>query len=582
MKHLPFTLLLLFSTAMSLSAQDVIAKQSHGRTTFYYITAPYTHYVLQPILDSTQTGDTLYLPAANFQLGGTLYIKSGVVLVGAGADPDSTVLTHFDNANSAQITFQSGCSNAEVHGIDFENQVYLSMNANDVTSGIKFYRCRMAYLVATSSNAFNHVSNLSFKGCVIDYLDLAGASTVIVDGSYVHIIEGAVSSTIFSNNIIAGGSGFGSSSPNQGVLYKNNVILFNTNGALNVNEHSSFTNNAWVLNVGGSLTFGTNIISQNQNPYWTSLSSIFAYWYNPTDYATFSFVDDLHIINPVADTLGIGHTQVGIYGAQYKWKDGMVPFNPHWISLNVASNTVNGLLGLSLGASGQDPNISLIKAMRYWSDRANPPADMQYVNFTPARVINYNSFIDFCSSSYSGTTNFYYQLQDNLGNWSVVTSAQPYIATGAPSSVTIYDNGTGLQSDAPYGNQWHLNGVIIPGATGQYYTPTQNGSYTSVVTNSCGSATSNAIVYTVSGITEVAPDAISLYPNPNNGSFTVKLNDVSASYELTITNTLGETVLSQPITMKETQISLNAPAGLYLATLRNGSHSFFQKIIINH
>ena len=582
MKHLPLTLLFLISTAMSLSAQDVIAKQSHGQTTFYYITAPYTRFVLQPILDSTQTGDTLYLPAANFSLGGNLYIKSGVVIVGAGADPDSTVLTHFDNASSAEIIFQNGSSNAEMHGIDFENQIFLSVNVNDVTSGIKFYRCRMAYLVATNSNAFNHITNLSFKGCVMDYLDLAGASTVIVDASYVHTIEGAVSGTVFSNNIIAGGSGFGSSSPNQGVVYKNNVILFNTNSPLNVNEHSSFTNNAWVLNVGGSLTFGINIISQNQNPYWTSLSAIFAYWYNPTDYATFSFVDDLHIINPVADTLGVGHTQVGIYGAQYQWKDGMVPFNPHWISLNVASNTNNGLLGISIGASAQDPNISLIKRVRFWSDRTNPPADMQYINFTPQRVINYDSFIDFCSSSYSGTTNFYYQLQDNLGNWSVVTSAQPYIATGAPSSVTIYDNGTGLQSDAAYGNQWYLNGAIIPGATGQFYTPIQNGSYTSVVTNNCGSATSNALTYTVSGITEVTPDAIKLYPNPNNGTFKLLLNDISVPSELTITNTLGETIFSQPITMKETPISLTTTSGLYFATLRNGSHSFFQKIIITH
>ncbi len=578
MKCIFLTIILSLSTAMSLSAQDVIAKQSHGQTRFYYITAPYTRYVLQPIIDSALTGDTLYLPAANFQLGGTLYIKSGVVIVGAGADPDSTILTHFDYASGAQIVFQNGSSNAEMHGIDFTNHVYLSINANDITSGIKFYRCKVDYLLATGNTAFNHISNLSFKGCVIDYIDLGGASTVNIDGSYVHWIAGAVSGTIISNSIIASASTFSATSQNQGVIYKNNVILFSTTAALNVDEHSSFTNNAWILKPGGSLTFGTHIVSQTQNPYWTSPNSIFTYWYNPNDYTTYSFVNDFHIINPVADTLGIGHTQVGIYGAQYKWKDGMVPFNPHWIRLNVATNTNNGMLGFSLGASAQDPNISKIKAVRYWTDHTNPPSDMAYINFTPARVIGYNSFIDFCNSAYSGTTNFYYQLQDNLANWSVVTSSQPYLATGAPSSATIYDNGTGLESDASFGNQWYLNGVLIPGATGQYYNPTQNGNYTVIVTNNCGSATSNSIAYTSTGIKNVGPNAIGIYPNPNNGSFIFQTPN---SGDVILYNSIGENVYQRQVTENKTPISLELPTGLYLLQFQSANKSFSQKVIIH-
>jgi len=65
--------------------------------------------------------------------------------------------------------------------------------------------------------------------------------------------------------------------------------------------------------------------------------------------------------------------------------------------------------------------------------------------------------------------------------------------------------------------QWYLNGVIIPGATNQSYTVTENGNYTVVVTDNNGcSNTSAPFNYNSVGInvTEIGSQ-VKIYPNPS-------------------------------------------------------------------
>lgn len=86
--------------------------------------------------------------------------------------------------------------------------------------------------------------------------------------------------------------------------------------------------------------------------------------------------------------------------------------------------------------------------------------------------------------------------------------------------------------------QWLLNGTpLVPSGQTQSYTPTQNGNYSVVLTNSSGcSDTSNVISITNMSINNVSAlePFISVYPNPSNGQFTVNM-DVIESSKLLIT-----------------------------------------------
>lgn len=61
--------------------------------------------------------------------------------------------------------------------------------------------------------------------------------------------------------------------------------------------------------------------------------------------------------------------------------------------------------------------------------------------------------------------------------------------------------------------------------------------------------------------------SINLYPNPNNGSFTLESSDISGMSSVEIYNMLGEMVYKSIITPSTTQIKLNTNAGIYLYRL---------------
>jgi PKD-like domain/Secretion system C-terminal sorting domain len=74
-----------------------------------------------------------------------------------------------------------------------------------------------------------------------------------------------------------------------------------------------------------------------------------------------------------------------------------------------------------------------------------------------------------------------------------ITSALTIICPGSSESLSA-NTGTGLSY------QWNLNTTAISGATSSSYYATTAGSYTCVVTNSCGSVTSNAITMAVGSV----------------------------------------------------------------------------------
>lgn len=185
----------------------------------------------------------------------------------------------------------------------------------------------------------------------------------------------------------------------------------------------------------------------------------------------------------------------------------------------------------------------------------------------------------------------------NVFQWTITNAPCP----ASSSQVTITVNsgsvstpvitlvgGTLLSSSIALGNQWYWNGTLISGATAQNFTPTVNGTYTDIVTiNGCSSAVSNSIVFTNVGISEAqSANSIDIYPNPNEGIFTVSFNvNEKVSYKLEIVNALGQLVFKQNIkdfsgTYSQKVDITGYGKGVYLLLLTDENNKAVKKVLV--
>jgi hypothetical protein len=105
----------------------------------------------------------------------------------------------------------------------------------------------------------------------------------------------------------------------------------------------------------------------------------------------------------------------------------------------------------------------------------------------------------------------------------------------------------------------------VAGATSQVFTATANGDYAVIITdNNC---TDTSACFTVSGIGISEQDfasSISLYPNPNEGRFTIDLGANYNDVTVVITDLTGRVVFTQDaIDAQVIPVELNAAAGIY-------------------
>jgi len=159
-----------------------------------------------------------------------------------------------------------------------------------------------------------------------------------------------------------------------------------------------------------------------------------------------------------------------------------------------------------------------------------------------------------------------------------------------PATPVITQNGDTLTSSANTGNQWYLDGVLIPGATGKQHVAVYTGTYTVVVTvNECGSAPSNGIlVLPVSVNSDKANRSFDIYPNPNRGEFNIKVETLkSEEFNIEIYNSLGSLIWKQEsVTVNGTftthVVLTGSPSGMYMIRLRNNENTIVKKLIIKN
>lgn len=175
------------------------------------------------------------------------------------------------------------------------------------------------------------------------------------------------------------------------------------------------------------------------------------------------------------------------------------------------------------------------------------------------------------------------------------------VATGVTVNVeevttpTITQTGTGpitLTSSASSGNQWHLGGQPIGGATDPTYvvsSSTQNGMYTVVATSAsgCVSAPAPAVNVSIMGApADVAGLTLEVAPNPSaNGRMVVTLSGYDGRGQLTVSDALGRLMHKQLLvaangtTWQQTLDMEHWPAGLYLLRLQTAAGVFTRRLV---
>lgn len=148
-----------------------------------------------------------------------------------------------------------------------------------------------------------------------------------------------------------------------------------------------------------------------------------------------------------------------------------------------------------------------------------------------------------------------------------------------------YSNGT-YTSSATSGNQWSVNGSIVPGEIQKTFSPAGNtsGFLIAVTVTDGNGCTSEG---TITNVNELNPSttAFNVFPNPNDGQFTLQFtNAISDNYTIEVKNLLGQVIYSESLKINgNTNRNLNLNSvdqGVYLLTVRSGSSETTSRIMI--
>jgi hypothetical protein len=133
----------------------------------------------------------------------------------------------------------------------------------------------------------------------------------------------------------------------------------------------------------------------------------------------------------------------------------------------------------------------------------------------------------------------------------------------SPATPVVYvQNEVNLSTDVVPGQtyQWiYCSDLIpVPGATNPTFNPTANAIYAVVVTNNCGSDTSSCTTVSTIGLADHQQSEIAIYPNPNNGHFTILLPENNGSAKLEVLDLNGRIIFESILDEQANELHLES------------------------
>lgn len=147
-----------------------------------------------------------------------------------------------------------------------------------------------------------------------------------------------------------------------------------------------------------------------------------------------------------------------------------------------------------------------------------------------------------------------------------------------------------LRSSSPIGNQWFKDGVELPGENKQKLVIVHSGNYKVGVTLGSGCSSESAIynaIKTDIPIIQTADFNCRVFPNPNNGMFTVELeSDRSEVFAFELFTSDGKSVIKQSFEHPSGKQRIlfgksKLTDGIYYLQIKYGSYFLSRQIIVN-
>ena len=142
------------------------------------------------------------------------------------------------------------------------------------------------------------------------------------------------------------------------------------------------------------------------------------------------------------------------------------------------------------------------------------------------------------------------------------------------TSVTVLNETITANDTTAVSYQWIdcTSGQTIPGETSYWFTATANGTYAVVINDGTCSDTSACETILSTGIAANHTADVVVYPNPNNGAFT--LTTTAVAERVVITDLAGRVIASFAPQQTQLALSLEGQAnGVYFVVVTNTDHT---------